>query len=103
MKSAELMKWVDTACAKHNLHRQSASSNKDVISHFILRLAYCRTEDLRRWFLAQESILFKVRFEAMDVDSQLSFVRLNDINVEQISEQEFSDNQHVLRDMHEGA
>ena len=26
---------------------------KDTISHFILRLAYCRSEDLRRWYLAQ--------------------------------------------------
>lgn len=34
---------------------------KDSISHFVLRLAYCRTEDLRRWFLAQEVALLKWR------------------------------------------
>jgi hypothetical protein len=28
---------------------------KDHISHFILRIAYSRTEDLRRWFLRQVS------------------------------------------------
>ena len=34
---------------------------KDSISHFVLRLAYCRTEDLRRWFLTQEVALIKYR------------------------------------------
>jgi DNA primase large subunit len=33
----------------------------DEVSHFILRLAYCRTEDLRRWLLAHETALMKVR------------------------------------------
>mmetsp|Transcript_43963 Transcript_43963/g.106600 ORF Transcript_43963/g.106600 Transcript_43963/m.106600 type:complete len:516 (-) Transcript_43963:158-1705(-) len=36
-------------------------STKDWISHFVLRLAYCRTEDFRRWFLAQEVALLKYR------------------------------------------
>jgi DNA primase large subunit len=36
----------------------------DHIGHFILRLAYCKSLDLRTWFVRQESILFRYRFLA---------------------------------------
>lgn len=32
------------------------------VSHFVLRLAHCRGEELRKWFLAQEGDLFAARF-----------------------------------------
>lgn len=41
---------------------------RDHISHYILRLAYCRTEDMRRWFLSQETELLRYRFRNMNSD-----------------------------------
>jgi DNA primase large subunit len=33
----------------------------DNISHFICRLAYCRNEELRKWYVTQETRLFNIR------------------------------------------
>ena len=43
----------------------SLYKHKDIISHFILRLAYSQTEDLRRWFIAQECHLLKFRVDQL--------------------------------------
>ncbi|KAF6148440.1 hypothetical protein GIB67_038795 [Kingdonia uniflora] len=40
----------------------SEAYNKDIISHFVLRLVYCRTDELRKWFLSMETTLFRYRF-----------------------------------------
>lgn len=61
---------------------------KDHISHFILRLAYCQTEDLRRWFIQQEVDLFRYRFNDLDPRQKLEFLHRNNLQYETISIEE---------------
>ncbi|CAM9128454.1 unnamed protein product [Ectocarpus sp. 12 AP-2014] len=57
-----------------NEESASADKRKDTISHFILRLAYCRSEDLRRWFLTQETALFRHRLEELSPAEMSKFI-----------------------------
>ncbi|XP_053314830.1 DNA primase large subunit [Spea bombifrons] len=61
---------------------------KDHISHFILRLAYCQSEDLRRWFIQQEMDLFKFRFSLLTKEKIQEFLKFNDLEYVAISEDE---------------
>lgn len=61
---------------------------KDHISHFILRLAYCQTEDLRRWFIQQEVDLFRHRFSELHPKQKLEFLHRNNLQYDTISVEE---------------
>lgn len=61
---------------------------KDHISHFILRLAYCQTEDLRRWFIQQEIDLFRYRFSALPSKFKTEFLHLNNLRYDTITTEE---------------
>jgi DNA primase large subunit len=66
LKRLEQLKLRHVAAEKHKklldpLLVKLNDSSKDWISQFFLRLAYYRTEDLHRWFLAQEVALLKWR------------------------------------------
>ncbi|XP_015218762.2 DNA primase large subunit isoform X2 [Lepisosteus oculatus] len=58
---------------------------KDHISHFILRLAYCQTEDLRRWFIQQEMDLFRHRFNVLHPKYKNDFLRHNNLKYEKLT------------------
>ncbi|ESO06820.1 hypothetical protein HELRODRAFT_76894 [Helobdella robusta] len=61
---------------------------KDNTSHFILRLAYCKTEDLRRWFINQEMDLFRFRFQLLQEKQIEEFFHYNSLNYKPISHEE---------------
>ncbi|GFR49921.1 hypothetical protein Agub_g11940, partial [Astrephomene gubernaculifera] len=46
----------------------------DLISHYVLRLAYCRTADLRKWFLAQECEMFRLKFGTYNAAEHEAFL-----------------------------
>ncbi|KEF60074.1 DNA primase large subunit [Exophiala aquamarina CBS 119918] len=61
---------------------------KDHYSHYILRLAFSGTEDLRRRFSRVETMLFKLRFQADDGKERRAFVDSLSLDWEQVQEDE---------------
>ncbi|XP_030756767.1 DNA primase large subunit-like [Sitophilus oryzae] len=60
----------------------------DHISHYILRLAYCRSEDLRRWFLAREMDWFRIKFTSQTSAGVLKFLDISNLRYTPISNEE---------------
>ena len=74
-------------CIKKHLSSKDGD-RIDVASHFILRAAYCRTEDLRRWYLTQECHLFKYRLESASSNNGNAlkeFLARNDFALDRVS------------------
>ncbi|XP_043469059.1 DNA primase large subunit-like [Leptopilina heterotoma] len=60
----------------------------DHISHFILRLAYCQTDDLRNWFISKEVEFFKLRFTNLAQDSVKFILSTNNFDFSLVPEEE---------------
>lgn len=71
-----------------DIYGRSPSQRKDQISHFILRLAYCRTEELRRWFINNEVLLLKYRLDALGTEEMHNFMIYNNMNYDMITMEE---------------
>lgn len=61
---------------------------KDHYSHFILRLAFSSTEDLRRRFSRLETQLFRLRFQTNDARDRQDFVESLDFDWQKVSDEE---------------
>lgn len=62
---------------------------KDYYSHFILRLCFCRSQELREKFVRTETLLFKIRFNMLTSHDQIKFVQsLNLPSLQFISDEE---------------
>ncbi|KAF5315758.1 hypothetical protein D9611_004627 [Ephemerocybe angulata] len=79
---------VRTQCDKHLVMKPNSSKyddldeqrRKDHLSHFVLRLAFCRSEDLRRRYVKAESTLFRMRYEDDAHADREAFLNSRDFN-----------------------
>lgn len=62
----------------------TSNKRKDHVSHFILRLAFARSEDLRRWFLTQEMELFRYRFQQGELAQRKQFLKDNALEFDEV-------------------
>jgi DNA primase large subunit len=92
-ETAEYMKGI---IDKHLPMRSDSSRSqklqeerrKDHYSHFILRLAFSSTEDLRRRFSRLETALFRLRFKDDDPRERNEFVRSLNLEWDEVAEDE---------------
>ncbi|KAF9069919.1 DNA primase large subunit [Rhodocollybia butyracea] len=57
-----------------------AERRKDQLGHFVLRLAFCRSAELRRRFVKAEGTLFRIRYETDDSKERAAFLSSKDFN-----------------------
>ncbi|XP_006893210.1 PREDICTED: DNA primase large subunit [Elephantulus edwardii] len=81
---------------RENLEDEYEPRRKDHISHFILRLAYCQSEDLRRWFIQQEMDLLRFRFSILPKDKIQDFLKDSHLQFEAISDEEKNQREQVI-------
>jgi DNA primase large subunit len=83
--AAESQAKIEKSLNKYLPMRTAEDREKDELSHFILRMAFCHTEELRRWFLSHESMLFKYRLDKATREDKMNFMKTNGLFYDQVS------------------
>ncbi|VDO36130.1 Uncharacterized protein BM_BM6140 [Brugia malayi] len=86
----QLMKLMPIACGCCPLEELENARRRDIISHFILRLAFCQTPEQTKWFIQQEVDLFKFRFQLVSksYDVVTQFLQANNFDAELVTDAE---------------
>lgn len=74
---------ANTAQVNHYNERE-----KDHISHYVLRLAFCRSEELRRRFVKAETLLFKLRLDSDDARERDAFLETLQLDWKPVPEED---------------
>ncbi|CZR68956.1 related to DNA primase large chain [Phialocephala subalpina] len=83
-----LQKYLPLSATSSGSSNLQAERQKDHYSHFILRLAFASTEDLRRRFSRVETMLFRLRFQADDLRDRGAFVESLSLDWETVGSEE---------------
>eukprot|EP00933_Yihiella_yeosuensis_P005857 TRINITY_DN110456_c0_g1_i1.p1 TRINITY_DN110456_c0_g1~~TRINITY_DN110456_c0_g1_i1.p1 ORF type:complete len:513 (+),score=121.72 TRINITY_DN110456_c0_g1_i1:86-1624(+) len=68
-----------TATRDSFLSDKAEFTRRDSISHYALRLAFCKSRDARDWFLRNEQRLFVMRLEALSTEAKEAFLEASGI------------------------
>lgn len=82
------LKLLKSSGASHPTESDLQARRIDNTSHFILRITYCRSEDLKRWFIDRELELFKLRFGELSPEGVNNFLKINNFTYAPISAEE---------------
>lgn len=82
-----------------NAAMQAAALRADTVGHHILRLAYCNTDEKRKWFLAQEGSLFRARFEMLTPEQRSEFCVREKLRFVEASREEYTQFETQLEDL----
>ncbi|KAE9414058.1 hypothetical protein Angca_006721, partial [Angiostrongylus cantonensis] len=82
---SKLMPIAAGTCMAVDLER---GRRRDVIGHFILRLAFCRSPESTKWLINQEVDLFRFRFLNESRMNIINFLKQNDINLDLVDKNE---------------
>ncbi|RKF64229.1 putative DNA primase large subunit [Erysiphe neolycopersici] len=83
-----LDKYLPLASSNSNSTNLYIERQKDHYSHFILRLAFSSTEDLRRRFSRVETMLFRLRFQTDNLKERQAFVESLNLDWEVVNDEE---------------
>lgn len=93
-KGPEMKTLIDSKmreCGLQTTPPRDYDVRKDEVSHFALRMAYCRTDELRRWFLQNECTLFKHKFDGMQPNQKALFLKTHDMGYQPVDDAEYTD------------
>lgn len=57
----------------------------DNISHWMLRLAFCKTSDMKQWFVRNEVNLFRYRFKQLETKTRERFFKISEFHLQKVS------------------
>lgn len=60
--------------------------NRDIISHFLLRLYYCRNDELKNWLVDRETDLLKFRLMSVNTNEITKLIESNGLDFEKVAE-----------------
>eukprot|EP01113_Clastostelium_recurvatum_P030918 TRINITY_DN3809_c0_g1_i5.p1 TRINITY_DN3809_c0_g1~~TRINITY_DN3809_c0_g1_i5.p1 ORF type:complete len:289 (-),score=35.15 TRINITY_DN3809_c0_g1_i5:123-989(-) len=101
LKPDEINERLNKVVAKYLPLREGNEQDirKDVVSHFVLRMAYCNPAD-RKWFITQERSLLDHRLTDVSITD---FLEENDLDYPTLSKEEYDSVQDDLKAVAETA